>query len=340
MATVIPVLGEMHQIAAPGEMSGVDRLIILGGLPPGDVYKREVWEADNGDTFIYHEPTPTNFARDLKFNIRATKFISNRGGFQQVTGTVVFLSPKEWRILFEDFRDSVDSSNAPLKTAPPPPEPTVAVGGNTYPVRHELRALGGNWDPVRKSWVIPQSKEFTARGIVARGPLPAQSTPPAPKGSWSVMTRGDVVVSTYGSKTDAEQEAKSLGNAYVVKSTPERHLMGYSGLGSVLGAKPPLKVDPNEAGKFASGPRRNMKEGSCYKCGVQIPKGAGLLLKDHKNRWVVECLPENQALCKERAFDDSLLEKKPDPRDLYSFEDEGIPQDPREILREEEDGPF
>ena len=70
-----------------------------------------------------------------------------------------------------------------------------------------------------------------------------------------------------------------------------------------------------------------MREGSCYKCGTLISARGGLLLKDPQNRWVVECLPENQASCNERAFDDSMLE-------------ENIPQDPREVALEKEEVPF
>ena len=281
MATVIPVLGEMHQIAAPGEKSGIDRLIILGGLPDGDLYKREVWEADNGDVFFYHQPTSFD---GLKFNLRATKFISVRGGFLQVVGTVVYLSPSEWGVLEATEKDlGLLPVRGPLIVTPPPPEPTVPIGGKTYPLRHELRALGGHWDAAIKSWVVPQSKEFEARGLVARGPLQA---PPAKSPS------------------------------------PSR----YSGRGTIL--DPGLKVDPNDAARFASGPRRNMREGSCYKCGTLISAKGGFLLRDPQNRWVVECLPENQASCNERAFDDSLLD------------DDSAPQDPREVALEKEDVPF
>lgn len=49
-------------------------------------------------------------------------------------------------------------------------EPKVAIGGNTYPVRDQLRDLGGAWDAGRKSWMVPESQAAKARELVAGAP--------------------------------------------------------------------------------------------------------------------------------------------------------------------------
>jgi len=41
------------------------------------------------------------------------------------------------------------------------------VGGNTYPVREKLAALGGKWDPAIKAWRIPTERVTEAKVIVA-----------------------------------------------------------------------------------------------------------------------------------------------------------------------------
>src|SRR5690606_13952379 len=45
-------------------------------------------------------------------------------------------------------------------------ESRVAIGGNTYPVRDQLRDLGGSWDAGSKSWMVPASKADAARALV------------------------------------------------------------------------------------------------------------------------------------------------------------------------------
>ena len=42
----------------------------------------------------------------------------------------------------------------------------VAITGNTYPVRRELRDMGGEWDAGRKAWMVPDDKAETARSLV------------------------------------------------------------------------------------------------------------------------------------------------------------------------------
>jgi hypothetical protein len=40
------------------------------------------------------------------------------------------------------------------------------ISGNTYPVKNELKALGGKWDAARKCWIVPDDKAVEARKLV------------------------------------------------------------------------------------------------------------------------------------------------------------------------------
>ena len=53
----------------------------------------------------------------------------------------------------------------------------VAITGNTYPVKDQLKALGAKWDVDRKCWTITDSKAEQARQIVAAAPAEAPATP-------------------------------------------------------------------------------------------------------------------------------------------------------------------
>lgn len=47
---------------------------------------------------------------------------------------------------------------------------TVAISGNTYPVREKLKALGGKWDAGAQVWYVPANKADEAKQIVANAP--------------------------------------------------------------------------------------------------------------------------------------------------------------------------
>lgn len=47
---------------------------------------------------------------------------------------------------------------------------STAITGNTYPVKDQLKALGGKWDANSKSWMVPDDKAEQARAL-----LPAAS---------------------------------------------------------------------------------------------------------------------------------------------------------------------
>jgi len=46
---------------------------------------------------------------------------------------------------------------------------SVPVTGNTYPVRDQLRALGGSWDAAAKTWMIDEARLALALAVVAKG---------------------------------------------------------------------------------------------------------------------------------------------------------------------------
>jgi hypothetical protein len=74
----------------------------------------------------------------------------------------------------EAVLDKITAQQASLVAAeaslPPISGPLVDVGGNTYPVRDQLRAIGGQWDAARKVWRVPESRLAHAQKLVANAP--------------------------------------------------------------------------------------------------------------------------------------------------------------------------
>lgn len=44
------------------------------------------------------------------------------------------------------------------------------ITGNTYPVRAELKALGGNWNRAQQGWDVPDEKAAQAQAMVDAAP--------------------------------------------------------------------------------------------------------------------------------------------------------------------------
>ena len=42
----------------------------------------------------------------------------------------------------------------------------VAISGNTYHVRRELRAMGGEWDAAKQAWWVPAERAGEAKALV------------------------------------------------------------------------------------------------------------------------------------------------------------------------------
>ncbi len=43
----------------------------------------------------------------------------------------------------------------------------IAITGNTYPVKNQLKALGARWNPDQKAWMVREELAAAARQIVA-----------------------------------------------------------------------------------------------------------------------------------------------------------------------------
>lgn len=46
----------------------------------------------------------------------------------------------------------------------------TAITGNTFPVKDQIKALGGRWNPDAKSWMVPDEKAAAARALVSGAP--------------------------------------------------------------------------------------------------------------------------------------------------------------------------
>ncbi len=46
----------------------------------------------------------------------------------------------------------------------------IAITGNTYPVKDQIKALGGRWNAGAKAWMVPAAKADAARQLVAGSP--------------------------------------------------------------------------------------------------------------------------------------------------------------------------
>ena len=83
-----------------------------------------------------------------------------------------------------------------------------AITGNTYPVRAQIKALGGKWDSLSKAWLVPDDKEEQAKALVAKavpqqqplGDSNGQPTASGPcytklkNGAWGVRLPGTATV--------------------------------------------------------------------------------------------------------------------------------------------------
>src|SRR3990172_2983850 len=92
-----------------------------------------------------------------------------------------------------NWRESLPHEPPTLFQTPPPhnnrgmdaphflPNMTT-ITGNTFPVKEELKKLGGKWNPTAKGWDVPDNKADAARAIVAAA---------NPTKSFPVRSRGD-----------------------------------------------------------------------------------------------------------------------------------------------------
>jgi hypothetical protein len=49
------------------------------------------------------------------------------------------------------------------------------IAGNTYPVKEQLKAMGGRWNPDARFWTVPDERADEARKLVASAPASRRS---------------------------------------------------------------------------------------------------------------------------------------------------------------------
>lgn len=54
---------------------------------------------------------------------------------------------------------------------------TITITGNTYPVKDQIKALGGRWNARAQGWDVPVEKANEARALVAGAPKSASRCP-------------------------------------------------------------------------------------------------------------------------------------------------------------------
>lgn len=45
----------------------------------------------------------------------------------------------------------------------------VRIYGNTYPVKDQIKALGGRWNAAEKAWFVPANQQLIAMALIERG---------------------------------------------------------------------------------------------------------------------------------------------------------------------------
>jgi len=167
MATVIPVTGETIQVTPPESLRGADTLIDKS-VPD---YTRAVWISPLGEAFVFAGwLVPYG---DLR-NARAARFIAARGGSAEPYGSALFLSREEWDKI-TDLEEALVATQG-LTRSQPAASPTPSwtqIPGNTYPVKEQLKALGGKWDGDAHVWIVPSDRAQEALHIVASQPKQA-----------------------------------------------------------------------------------------------------------------------------------------------------------------------
>lgn len=66
---------------------------------------------------------------------------------------------------------------------------TVAVAGNTYPVKDQIKALGGRWDATAKCWMVPAAMAAQANFLVS-GAAPRRAAKSTYGGTGYAPVRG------------------------------------------------------------------------------------------------------------------------------------------------------
>lgn len=73
----------------------------------------------------------------------------------------------------------------------------IPVSGNTYPIKDQLKALGGRWNAAQKCWMMPANvadKAFALLQAAPRGYVRSAASQPArrSRGTWTGCSCGSV----------------------------------------------------------------------------------------------------------------------------------------------------
>jgi hypothetical protein len=93
----------------------------------------------------------------------------------------------------------------------------VAIPGNTYPVREELKALGATWDKEGRTWRIAPEKLALARAVVENQGKAAPETHLAAKREAALNTTIDSLTDPFEEEASGPPLVAITGNTYPVK---------------------------------------------------------------------------------------------------------------------------
>lgn len=65
-----------------------------------------------------------------------------------------------------DWYEAISAAKRHLANAEAETTQTVLIVGKTWPVREELKALGGVWSPDKKGWLVPKVMKMRAEVLV------------------------------------------------------------------------------------------------------------------------------------------------------------------------------
>lgn len=199
MATLIPVEGEVTLTPVPKSQAAVEALLDLTANS-ADFITRPV---RSGEVFLIcnRDARPINgkatrfaIARNLdglplrgpvvlltpeegfEFDLHMTaeRNAARNSATARMTQLVGNLPPASMNAL-TSILGAVSGSGKTAAVLPPGAFPPVVVQGNTFPVKDQLKALGGKWDPVSRAWTVPADKAAEAQALVAQHARPAST---------------------------------------------------------------------------------------------------------------------------------------------------------------------
>lgn len=83
------------------------------------------------------------------------------------------------------------------------------ITGNTYPVKDQIRALGGRWNAARKAWMVPDDVAAQAAALVAE--TPSRRYSPRGRNYGSSYTRFSSGAEVYTNRNGRCEDAPCCG---------------------------------------------------------------------------------------------------------------------------------